>query len=59
MSFLNVSIEVVMRSFRPKKFTLKSYKRLFFVFKDTHLSLFRSREETNDPPLLRVNLKGK
>ena len=45
--------------FRPKKFTLKNYKRLFFVFKDTHLSMFRSREETNVAPILRINLVGK
>ena len=43
---------------RPKKFTLKNYKRFFFIFKDTHLSMFRDRNETNEAPELRVNIKG-
>ncbi len=44
--------------FRPKKFTFKSYKRYYFTFKDTHLSMFRSREETRESPIIRVNLRG-
>jgi len=47
-----------LRFFKPKKFTFKSYKRYFFTFKDTHLSMYRSREEAADGPMLRVNLKG-
>jgi len=47
-----------LRFFKPKKFTFKNYKRHFFVFKDTHLTMYRSREEAGEPPLMNVNLRG-
>ena len=47
-----------LRFFKPRKFTLKSYKKYFFVFKDTHLSMYRSREEMGDAPAMKINLRG-
>lgn len=46
--------------FRPKKFTLKSYKRYWFTYKDLHLYVFKSRDEarSSHPPTYDINLKG-
>ena len=43
---------------RPKKLVFKSFKRYFFVFRDTTLSLYHSFEEKDGVPLLKYNLKG-
>ena len=43
---------------RPKKFTFKNYKRHYFVFKDTRLTMYRTQEESGEPPLMNVNLRG-
>ena len=43
---------------KPKKFTLKGFKRLYFVFKDRRLSAFKSREDRVSEPLFVVNLRG-
>jgi len=43
---------------RPKKLVFKSFKRYFFVFRDTMLSLYHSYEEKDEAPLLKYNLKG-
>ncbi|KAK2159403.1 hypothetical protein LSH36_154g13036 [Paralvinella palmiformis] len=47
-----------LRFFKPKKFTFKSFKRYFFTFRDTCLSMYRSANEADQPPLLKLNLKG-
>ncbi|XP_019627323.1 PREDICTED: fermitin family homolog 2-like isoform X4 [Branchiostoma belcheri] len=47
-----------LRFFKPKKFTLKSYKRYWFTFKDTHLAYYHSPEEASGAPIMRVNLRG-
>ncbi len=46
--------------FRPKRFTLKSYKRLFFVCKNLYLLAFKSAEaaRANGDLLFSVPLKG-
>lgn len=46
--------------FRPKKFTMKGYKRYWFTYKDLRLFLFKSREEAtnNAPPSIFINLRG-
>lgn len=46
--------------FRPKKFTLKGYKRYWFTYKDLHLFLFKSRENfrSNEAPAIVINLRG-
>lgn len=43
---------------RPKKFTLKGYKKAWFVFRDLHLSSYKNEEESNGQPIQRINLKG-
>lgn len=56
-----VTIVVVSHVRRPKKFTLKGYKRYFFTYRDLHLYLYKSREEarTNSgTPAVAINLKG-
>lgn len=47
-------------SCRPKKFTLKAYKRYWFTYKDLHLYLYKSREESRSsaPPAVAINLRG-
>ena len=44
--------------FRPKKFTFKSFKRYFFTFKDTHLSMYRSSADVDQPAMYTLNIKG-
>ncbi|XP_076441948.1 fermitin family homolog 2-like [Babylonia areolata] len=44
--------------FKPKKLTLKSYKRYWTTFKDTHLAFYRSREEASGPSIMRINVRG-
>ena len=44
--------------FRPKKFTIKTYKKYLFTFKDTTLTMCRSAN-SKDAPLMTVNLRGK
>ncbi|XP_053669520.1 unc-112-related protein-like [Anopheles marshallii] len=49
-----------LRFLKPKKFTLKGYKRYWFTYKDLHLHLYKSREDsrTNSPPQVTINLRG-
>ncbi|RWS10327.1 unc-112-related protein-like isoform X1 [Dinothrombium tinctorium] len=47
-----------LRFMKPRKFTLKSYKRYFFVFKDTRLAIYKSKDERLGPPAIAINLKG-
>ena len=44
---------------RPKKITLKSFKRGYFVFRDTTLTHYKSQEESHGLPLGRFNLNSK
>lgn len=45
---------------RPKKFTLKGYKRYWFTYKDLHLLLYKSRDDfrSNGVPAVSINLRG-
>lgn len=49
-----------LRFLKPKKFTLKGYKRYWFTYKDLHLFLFKSRDDarSNSPPSVAINLRG-
>uniref|UniRef100_A0A1W7R995 Unc-112-related protein n=1 Tax=Hadrurus spadix TaxID=141984 RepID=A0A1W7R995_9SCOR len=47
-----------LRFLKPKRFTLKGFKRLYFVFKDTHLSIYKRKEDSGNRPALVINLKG-
>ena len=44
---------------RPKKFTLKGYKRYWFTYKDMHLYLYKSQEDARKiAPPVSINLRG-
>lgn len=43
---------------KPRRFTLKSFKRFYFVFRDKRLSIFKSREDRLGEPVLSINLRG-
>jgi len=47
-----------LRYFKPKKFGFKSYKRGYFLFKDTHLHMYNTVADKDGTPALKVNLKG-
>ncbi|PIK60192.1 putative fermitin family-like 2-like [Apostichopus japonicus] len=47
-----------LKFFRPKKFTLKSMKRGYFIFRDTHLTQYKSSDDTSGTPVQKLNLKG-
>ena len=50
-----------LRYFKPKRFTLKSFKRAFFVLRDLNLMAYKSSDMARRggvEPLVSVNLKG-
>ncbi|XP_015180164.1 PREDICTED: unc-112-related protein isoform X2 [Polistes dominula] len=49
-----------LRFFKPKRFTLKAFKRYWFTCRDLQLRLHKTREETNssDSPAYVINLRG-
>ncbi|XP_037085700.1 unc-112-related protein-like isoform X2 [Pollicipes pollicipes] len=47
-----------LRFLRPRRFTLKGFKRYWFVYKDMSLYLYKSEEEADQQPYLQVDLKG-
>uniref|UniRef100_A0A8D0GL51 FERM domain containing kindlin 2 n=1 Tax=Sphenodon punctatus TaxID=8508 RepID=A0A8D0GL51_SPHPU len=44
--------------FKPKKLTLKGYKQYWCTFKDTSISCYKSKEESNGTPAHQMNLRG-
>lgn len=47
-----------LKLFRPKRLTLKAYKQYWFIFKDTSISYYKSKEEALGEPIQQMNLKG-
>lgn len=49
-----------LRFFKPKRFTLKAFKRYWFTCRDLQLRLYKSREETSgsESPVYVINLRG-
>lgn len=49
-----------LRFLRQNKFTLKGYKRYFFIYKDLQLVMFKHKDEAqnNLPPSSLINLRG-
>lgn len=48
-----------LRFLKPKKFTLKGYKRYFFAYRDLQLHLYKSAEESRrSAPVMTINLRG-
>jgi hypothetical protein len=54
LNFLEVSILHP----RPKRLTLKGWKRGFFRFRDLYLSYYNTAQEAHGPPIGRIFLKG-
>jgi hypothetical protein len=44
---------------RPKKLMLKAFKQYWFVFKDTSIAYFKTKELEQGEPVEKLNLKGK
>ncbi|KAM4632890.1 fermitin family homolog 1 isoform 1-T2 [Polymixia lowei] len=47
-----------LRLFRPKRLTLRPYKEYWFVFKDTTISYYKSKETSSGEPLEQFHLRG-
>lgn len=44
---------------KPRKFTMKGYKRYFFAYRDLHLHLYKSAEDSQrGAPVITINLRG-
>lgn len=58
-AFRNIN-RLSLKIFRPKKFTLKGYKRYWFMYKDLHLLLYKTRDgyRSNEAPAVAINLRG-
>merc|ERR1712223_1152868 len=54
------SLNDTLRYLRPKKFTLKGYRRSYFLLKDLSLAAYRCQEDAQDQlkPRFSINLKG-
>nr|XP_034326774.1 LOW QUALITY PROTEIN: fermitin family homolog 2 [Crassostrea gigas] len=44
--------------FKPKKFTLKSYKKAWCVCKDLYIACYKSQEEASGSPTMKMTIKG-
>ncbi|XP_048204775.1 fermitin family homolog 1 [Perognathus longimembris pacificus] len=47
-----------LKLFRPKKLLLKAFKQYWFVFKDTSIAYFKSKEVEYGEPIEKLNLRG-
>ncbi|XP_014857398.1 PREDICTED: fermitin family homolog 1 [Poecilia mexicana] len=47
-----------LRLFRPKRLSLRPYKEYWFVFKDTTISYFKSKEASSGEPIEKMQLRG-
>lgn len=47
-----------LKLFRPKKLILKAFKQYWFVFKDTSLAYFKSKELEQGEPVEKLNIRG-
>uniref|UniRef100_A0A673JN70 Fermitin family homolog 1-like n=1 Tax=Sinocyclocheilus rhinocerous TaxID=307959 RepID=A0A673JN70_9TELE len=51
-------LEDTLKLFRPKRLTLKPYKEYWFVFRDTTISYYKSKESANKEPIEQLHLRG-
>lgn len=51
-----IKLKIVL--FRPKRFTLKGFKRYFFVCKDLQLFAFKNQSDTGSGPAHQIHLRG-
>lgn len=56
----NENNQLLSAIYRPKKFTLKGYKRYWFAYKDLYLYLYKSKDHfrSNQSPTIVINLRG-
>lgn len=48
-----------LRFLKPRKFTMKGYKRYFFAYRDLHLHLYKNAEDSHrGAPVITINLRG-
>lgn len=47
-----------LRFSKPRRFTLKTTKKLYFVFRETRLSAFKTREDRFAEPSFHISLRG-
>ena len=47
-----------LRLFKPRRFTLKSFKRYWFVLRDTQLTYYISESQQSGTPIEKISLKG-
>ncbi|XP_075160808.1 unc-112-related protein-like [Haematobia irritans] len=48
-----------LRFLKPRKFTMKGYKRYFFAYRDLHLHLYKTAEDSRrGAPVITINLRG-
>ncbi|EDV97783.1 unc-112-related protein [Drosophila grimshawi] len=48
-----------LRFLKPQRFTLRGYKRYYFTYRDLHLHLYKSAEESRrTAPSISINLRG-
>nr|CAH7760202.1 unnamed protein product [Callosobruchus chinensis] len=49
-----------LRFLKPKRFTLKAYKKYWFTCRDLHLYMYKTKEEmmAGENPVFNINLKG-
>ncbi|XP_013115846.1 unc-112-related protein [Stomoxys calcitrans] len=48
-----------LRFLKPRKFTMKGYKRYFFAYRDLHLHLYKNAEDSRrGAPVITINLRG-
>lgn len=52
------SLSEELRYLKPKKITLKGWKKMHFVLKELELAAFKAKSHYSTPPSFTVNLKG-
>ncbi|XP_029634635.1 fermitin family homolog 2 isoform X1 [Octopus sinensis] len=51
-------LDAFIKIFKPKKFTLKNFKRYYCVFREYTISLYKSKEDRAGEPIARIGTKG-
>ena len=59
--FLSTSKEILrdyLRLLKPRRFTLKTFKRFWFVLQETQLTYYSNESQQNGTPIEKISLKG-
>lgn len=60
-SFFSTSKEILrdyLRLSKPRRFTLKTFKRFWFVLQETQLTYYSNESQQNGTPIEKISLKG-